>query len=99
MKLSIYVLSFFFKHVCFETLDSDKETFIRLDKLACKDTVRSSLDGFYVQVDGLAMGSPPAPQLANGWLNCFEKSIQGQSSFYFRYMDDVICINNKDETN
>ena len=38
----------FFKHVCFETLDSDKETFIRLDKLACKDTVRSSLDGFYV---------------------------------------------------
>ena len=86
-----------FKHVCFETLD--KETFITLAKLACKDTVFSSHDGYYVQIDGLAMGSPPAPHLANGWLNSFEKSIQGTSSFYFRYMDDVICTINKDEIN
>ena len=28
----------------------------------------STRDGYYIQKDGLAMGSPPAPLLANIWL-------------------------------
>ena len=28
--------------------------------------IMSTHDGYYKQVDGLAMGSPPAPHLANG---------------------------------
>ena len=79
---------------CFSRLTS---IFITLANLACKNTVFSSYDGYYVQTEGLAMGSPPAPHLANGWLNSFEKTIQGNSSFYFRYMDDIICEIHKDE--
>ena len=47
-------------------------------------------DGYYRQVDGLAMGSPPAPQLANGWMSKFDAEIKGDSTLYSRYMDDVL---------
>ena len=49
----------------------------------------STHDGFYEQIDGLAMGSPPAPHLANGWLSQFDPIIQGNASIYERFMDDV----------
>ena len=51
---------------------------------------------FFKQIDGLAMGSAPAPHLANGWLSQFDDQIKGNSSLYFRYMDDVICISKID---
>ena len=47
-------------------------------------------DGFYRQTDGLAMGSPPAPLLANGWLSRFDPHIQGDAKLFARYMDDVL---------
>ena len=47
-------------------------------------------DGFYKQVDGLAMGSPPAPHLANGWLSQLESTIKGNARIYDRYMDDIL---------
>ena len=52
----------------------------------------ASCDGYYRQVEGLAMGSAPAPHLANGWLRSFDDTIKGSSLFYARYMDDIICI-------
>ena len=36
----------------------------------------STHDGFYKQVDGLAMGSPLAPHLAIGWLSQFKNLIK-----------------------
>ena len=84
-----------FKKVHFENID--KDTFIILAEIACKDMIFSTHNGFYVQRDGLAMGSPPAPHLANGWLSSFEKVVQGNSLFYERYMDDIICEIKKDE--
>ena len=50
----------------------------------------STHDGFYQQIDGLAMGSPPAPHQANGWMSQFDKTIQAGSKMYSRYMDDVL---------
>ena len=50
---------------------------------------------YYCKVDGLAMGSAPAPHLANGWLSSFDGNIKGASPLYYRYMDDIICINNR----
>ena len=44
----------------------DRDTFITLAKIASCDVLMSTHDGYYQQVDGLAMGSPPAPHLANG---------------------------------
>ena len=37
-------------------------------------------DGYYRQVDGLAMGSPPAPQLANEWMSKFDAEIKNQAT-------------------
>ena len=47
----------------------DKETFMTLAKIASCDVIMSTHDCFYRQINGLAMGSPPTPQLANGWLS------------------------------
>ena len=48
---------------------------------------------YYVQTEGLAMGSPPAPHLANGWMSQFDAHIKGESNLYFRYMDDILKKN------
>ena len=47
-------------------------------------------DGYYRQIDGLAMGSPPAPLLENGWLSKFDPIIKEDAIFSFRYMDDIV---------
>ena len=70
-------------------LPVDKETFITLAKIASCDVIMSTHDGYYRQVDGLAMGSPPAAHLANGWLSQFDDRIKGDAKVYFRYMDDI----------
>ena len=68
----------------------DKETFIMLAKLSSCNVIMSTHDGFYFQTDGLAMGCPPAPFLANGWLSKFDNTISSEAKIYFRYMDDVL---------
>ena len=68
----------------------DKQTFIELTTLASIDVVMSTHDGFYKQSDGLAMGSPPAPYLANVWLSVYDPVIKADSKMYQRYMDDII---------
>ena len=57
----------------------------------------STHDGYYIQKEGLAMGSSPAPFLANGWLSQFDDIIKGDSVLFFRYMDDIFQNQNKDE--
>ena len=47
-------------------------------------------EGYFRQVDGLAMGSPPAPRLANGWLSKYDAEIKGEAKLYSRYMDDIL---------
>ena len=69
----------------------DKETFITLATMASCDVLMSTHDGYYRQVDGLAMGSPPASHLANGWMSKFDQTIKGGSKMYTRYMDDILC--------
>ena len=68
----------------------DRETFITLAKVASCEVVLSTHDGFYKQVDGLAMGSPPAPHLVNGWLSQFENLIKDDAKIYDRYMNDIL---------
>ena len=70
--------------------EMDRETFMELARIASCDVVMSTHDGFYVQRDGLAMGSPPAPHFANGWLSKFDSVIRGEAKLYFRYMDDIL---------
>ena len=46
----------------------DKDTFIQLARLCMKDVLMSTPHGIYIQIEGLAMGSPASPVLANLWL-------------------------------
>jgi len=55
----------------------------------------ASCDGYYRQLDGLAMGSAPSPLLANGWLRSFDDTIK--FPFYDRYIDEIICNVKKTE--
>ena len=67
-----------------------------LAEFACCNVIFDTFDGFFKQIDGLSMGIAPAPHLANGWLSQFDDQIRGNSSHYFRYMDDVSCISKID---
>ena len=68
----------------------DKETFVKLLELATKDVVMLTHEGYYRQMDGLAMGAKPAPPLANIWLSKFEPIIKDSAKLFERYMDDII---------
>lgn len=68
----------------------DKETFKTLLELCTCNVVMKTHDGFYRQTDGLAMGSPPAPLMANGWLAKYDPRIKENSKLYARYMDDIL---------
>ena len=48
-------------------------------------------NGYYRQIDGLAIGSPPAPMLANEWLSTFDNIIKRNASLYTRYIGDILC--------
>ena len=56
----------------------------------------------YDQIDGVAMGSPLAPVLANLFLghheNIWLSKYQGSSfHFYQRYVDDTFCLYNTEQ--
>ena len=84
-----------FNHVLISGVD--KDTFKVLATLASCDVVISTHVGYYKQVEGLAMGSSPAPMLANGWLSSYDNVIKGNSPLFYRYMDDIITICEKDK--
>ena len=68
----------------------DKDTFRELTVLCSSNVIMSTNNGYFRQVDGLAMGSPPAPLLANGWLSRFEPRMKENATLYSRYMDDIL---------
>ena len=47
----------------------DKETFRTLAMMSSCNVLMLTHDGYYQQTDGLAMGNPPAPHLANVMLS------------------------------
>ena len=48
-------------------------------------------DGYYIQKEGLAMGSPLSALLANVWLTQFDEQFKAMKSKWFdRYVDDVL---------
>ena len=60
------------------------------------NVVMATHHGNYKQTDGLAMGSPPAPYLANIWLSKYDPVIKGEARTYDRYMDDILLNIAKD---
>ena len=68
----------------------DQDTFAKLLKLVCVDVVFSTHQGYFKQVDGVAMGSPLGPLLANVFMSKFDKDLGLFSPFYYRYVDDIL---------
>ena len=74
----------------FPTPPVSKVTFITLTKLSTTNVILSTHDGLYRQIEGLAIGSQPAPPLANIWLSKFEPDIKDDAKIFERYMDDIL---------
>lgn len=68
----------------------DRETFKELLTISSYNVLMLTHDGYYRQVDGLAMGSPPAPLISNGWLKKREAVICDDAKIFFRCMDDIL---------
>ena len=74
----------------------DKKLFINLLEIATAGMFIYK-DQLYRQVDGVAMGNPLAPTIANFFLahlenQIFLSSLPFYPSFYSRYVDDIFCI-------
>ena len=48
--------------------------------------------GYFHQKEGLAMGIPAAPDVANLYMSYFEDSFANEFLLYKRYIDDVFCL-------
>ena len=68
----------------------DKETFKELLEMCSCNVIMLTNDGYFQQTEGLAMGSPPAPLLANGWMHKFDNIVKGDGTLFARYMDDYV---------
>ena len=58
----------------------DKQTLMTVSQLAVTNIILSTHDGWYKQIDGLAMGSQPAPYLENIWLPKFEPTVEDDAT-------------------
>ena len=67
-----------------------RDTFKELLTLCCSNVLLLTNEGYFRQTDGLAMGSPPAPHLANAWLSKFDTVIRDDAKLFSRYMDDIL---------
>ena len=87
----------------FKTLDSlvkeiPKNDFRDLLNLATKESFFTFNNKFYIQVDGIAMGSPQGPILANIFLSHHEENwlnncpIEFKPSFCRRYIGDIFVF-------
>ena len=71
------------------------EAFIQLMQGATKSVQFSFDDVMYQQVDGLAMGSPLGPALANVFVEFYRRKLFEKISrplYYCRYVDDTLAI-------
>ena len=89
--------------ICSDALydDSDlqplisKDVFVELMKSAISSVKLSFNNTVYKQTDGVAMGSPLGPALANIFIGYYEEKLFAQTQkppTYFRYVDDTFAI-------
>ena len=72
-----------------------KDVFVELIKSATSSVELSFNNTMYKQIDGVAMGSPLGPALANIFVGYYEEKLFSQTQkppTYFRYVDDTFAI-------
>jgi predicted GIY-YIG superfamily endonuclease len=74
----------------------EKDTFFKLVKLCFSHSFFSFNKKFYRQKNGLTMGSPASPVIANLFMELFEKkylsNVFDERCKFYRYMDDSLAI-------
>ena len=78
-------------------IENTKKDLTKLFEFATKYTHFSFNGNIFDQIDGVAMGSPLAPTLANLIMGYCEKKWLAHQRvskvlFYRRYIDDILCI-------
>ena len=76
-------------------LNLTKMDFVDLLRVATKEQLFQFNGALYEQTDGVAMGSPLGPLLANVFMTSIEENLERQGkvpSFYRRYVDDALTI-------
>ena len=96
-KIDLYVEKAFKDNWFCSTYDLaiSKQYLSELLKIATKDQLFQFNDNLYLQTDGVAMGSPLGPLLANVFLCHVEETLEQQDklpSFYRRYVDDTLVV-------
>ena len=80
----------------------EKNNFIKLMKIATSDVQFNFNNTIYSQIDGVAMGSPLGPTLANIFIGYLESKIADDLSsqvVYIRYVDDCLVISKTESEN
>ena len=81
----------------------NKKEMFKMLSLILKESIISFNNKYYSQIDGIAVGSPLRPTLANIFLCCHESNWlkyypkDFQSVYYKRYVDDIFVLFNKPE--
>ena len=77
-----------------------KDEFVDLLTLATKESCFLFDSQYYTQIDGVAMGNPLGPTMANIFMSQFEKkwiddcSLVSRPTYYRRYVDDIFVLFN-----
>jgi len=74
-------------------LNITKSDLIELLRIATKNQLFQFEGNLYEQVDGVAMGSPLGPLMANAFMSNIEKQLETENkmpAFYKRYVDDTL---------
>ena len=82
------------------SLSLSRNNFVKLMNWAVDSVQFSFNDTIYCQIDGVAMGSPLGPTLANIFVGYQEQQLFSRivkPSVYFRYVDDTFVILRNDE--
>ncbi|CAF3386823.1 unnamed protein product [Rotaria sp. Silwood2] len=89
-------LDFMFKPTKNISIPFNREQMKKLLELSVCDAPFRFQNKIYKQIDGVAMGSPLAPILANLWLQRIEQKLNRFSKnrpiIWLRYVDDIFCL-------
>ena len=74
-----------------------KTVFFQIGKLALNNVVMLTNDVYYIQKEGVAMGSPLSSLLANVLLTQFDERFKAmKSKWYYRNVDDIFMTLHED---